>query len=47
MDLTEEQKKIVNHPINCHGRVLAGPGTGKSFTAVALVKKLYENNSDF
>ncbi|MDA2922245.1 ATP-dependent helicase [Patescibacteria group bacterium AH-259-L07] len=43
MNLTEEQKKIINHPTGQHGRVLAGPGTGKSFTAVALVKKLYED----
>jgi DNA helicase-2/ATP-dependent DNA helicase PcrA len=36
--LTDEQQAIVNHPLPGHGRVLAGPGTGKSATAVALAE---------
>ena len=38
--LTEEQLTVVQHPPNAHGRVLAGPGTGKSTTAVALAELL-------
>jgi len=37
---TDEQKKILNHPPFKHGRILAGPGTGKSTTAVALAREL-------
>lgn len=40
MQLTAEQEAVANHPHNVHARVLAGPGTGKSATAVALVKRL-------
>jgi superfamily I DNA/RNA helicase len=38
--LTEQQQEVVDHAYPGHGRVLAGPGTGKSFTAVALAEKL-------
>lgn len=31
---TNEQDAILNHPINKHGRILAGPGTGKSATVI-------------
>lgn len=34
---TPEQKDILSHEISNHARVLAGPGTGKSMTMVALV----------
>jgi superfamily I DNA/RNA helicase len=27
--LTDEQLKVIEHPVNEHGRLLAGPGTGK------------------
>jgi DNA helicase-2/ATP-dependent DNA helicase PcrA len=37
---TEEQIAILRHPPFEHGRVLAGPGTGKSTTAVALAQEL-------
>lgn len=38
--LTEEQQAVVNHPLPSHGRVLAGPGTGKSTIAAALAERL-------
>jgi DNA helicase-2/ATP-dependent DNA helicase PcrA len=37
---TDEQKMILRHPSFQHGRLLAGPGTGKSTTAVALAQEL-------
>lgn len=40
MTLSDEQKRIVAHPRGRHARVLAGPGTGKSFTSVALFEEL-------
>lgn len=40
LPLTEEQRAVVNHPLPGHGRVLAGPGTGKSLAAVALAERL-------
>ena len=41
--LTEEQQAIVSHPPHLHARVLAGPGAGKSFTAVAYLETLTLN----
>lgn len=38
--LSDEQRAILNHPTDSHGRVLAGPGTGKSFTATLLLGRL-------
>ncbi len=40
LNLTEEQLAVVNHALPGHGRVLAGPGTGKSTTAAALAERL-------
>jgi len=37
---TPEQEAILGHDPNTHARVLAGPGTGKSATLVALVNQL-------
>ena len=37
---TDQQKSVINHDPGRHGRVLAGPGTGKSSTAVALAEQL-------
>jgi DNA helicase II / ATP-dependent DNA helicase PcrA len=37
---TPEQQQIISHDPSRHGRVLAGPGTGKSATVVALVARL-------
>jgi hypothetical protein len=40
--LSPDQKLIADHDTNKHGRVQAGPGTGKSLTAIALLGKLQE-----
>ena len=37
---TDEQDAILSHPPDRHGRVLAGPGTGKSTTVVSLARRL-------
>jgi len=37
---TTEQAAILGHDPHCHARVLAGPGTGKSATLVALIEDL-------
>ncbi len=37
---TDEQQRVINHPLGQSARVLAGPGSGKSATAVALAAKL-------
>jgi len=39
-EFTKEQQRIMNHPPFEDGRILAGPGTGKSTTAVALANEL-------
>jgi DNA helicase-2/ATP-dependent DNA helicase PcrA len=41
---TLEQEAILAHDRHRHARVLAGPGTGKSATLVALVDRLLEGN---
>jgi DNA helicase-2/ATP-dependent DNA helicase PcrA len=41
---TQEQRAILDHDPNQHARVLAGPGTGKSATLVALVDRLMAGN---
>jgi len=41
---TGEQTAILGHDHHRHARVLAGPGTGKSATLVALVDRLLEGN---
>jgi len=40
MTLTPEQLAFVNHDPSHHARVLAGPGTGKSYTSVAFLERL-------
>ena len=37
---TVEQQAILAHTVNHHARVLAGPGTGKSASLVALMDRL-------
>lgn len=37
---TDEQRRILQHQPQRHGRVLAGPGTGKSATVVDLIHQL-------
>src|SRR6266849_1522837 len=41
---TREQEAILAHEPDQHARVLAGPGTGKSATLVALVDHLLASN---
>jgi len=41
---TEQQSAIIGHDYRRHARVLAGPGTGKSATLVALVDHLLQGN---
>jgi superfamily I DNA/RNA helicase len=41
---TNEQTAILEHDRHRHARVLAGPGTGKSATFVALVDRLLDRN---
>lgn len=37
---SSEQEQILRHNPSRHGRILAGPGTGKSATVVALIERL-------
>jgi len=37
---TPEQEQVINHDPTRNGRVLAGPGTGKSWTCIELVARL-------
>ena len=41
---TEEQRAILEHSPDRHAQVLAGPGTGKSTTMVALLDRLLSND---
>ena len=41
---TGEQEAIIAHDAYQHARILAGPGTGKSATMVALVDHLLAGN---
>lgn len=41
---TREQQAMLAHNVDRHARVLAGPGTGKSATLVALVDQLLAGN---
>jgi DNA helicase II / ATP-dependent DNA helicase PcrA len=42
IDYSDEQKKIIQHDISKHARILAGPGTGKSATLIALLEQIIE-----
>lgn len=44
MPASEEQQRVMDHNPSRNGRVLAGPGTGKSWTSVALIKRLLETH---
>ncbi|MFH1893983.1 MAG: ATP-dependent helicase [Candidatus Zixiibacteriota bacterium] len=44
-DPTDEQRRILNHDPNHAARLLAGPGTGKSTTMVALVDSLLHRDN--
>jgi DNA helicase-2/ATP-dependent DNA helicase PcrA len=37
-----QQSEVIEHPANRHGRVLAGPGTGKSTTVLRLGQRLLQ-----
>lgn len=39
-----EKDRILDHPPDRHGRILAGPGTGKSTTVLELAQRLHEND---
>ena len=39
-DPTDEQQAILRHDLHRHGRVLAGPGTGKSATLIMLLNSV-------
>ena len=43
LEFTDEQRAVINHTLPGHGRVFAGPGTGKSATAVGLAEQLLNN----
>jgi len=44
MALSAEQEAFLLHPPTESGRLLAGPGTGKSFTSVAYLEKVSADN---
>ena len=44
MPPSDEQQRVIDHDPSRNGRVLAGPGTGKSWTSVALIKRLLETH---
>lgn len=43
---TDEQRVLLAHDPQNHGRVMAGPGTGKSVTLVALLDGLLQKRTD-
>ena len=46
MALNAQQQAIVDHDPSCHARVLAGPGTGKSFTSVQYLERLTKTHPE-
>jgi len=46
IEFTDEQKEIISHPVEKNGRVIAGPGTGKSLTAVELTNRLINSEDN-
>jgi len=46
MPPTQQQQQIIAHDHNRHGRVIAGPGTGKSWTAIALLRRLHDDHPE-
>jgi DNA helicase II / ATP-dependent DNA helicase PcrA len=46
LEFTGEQKAVINHTLPGDGRVFAGPGTGKSATAVGLAEQLSSNEEN-
>jgi superfamily I DNA/RNA helicase len=46
LEFTDEQKAVINHTLPGHGRIFAGPGTGKIATAVGLAEQLLSNEEN-
>lgn len=46
VSLNAQQQAIVDHDPGLHARVLAGPGTGKSFTSVQYLERLTKTHPD-
>ena len=46
MTATPQQQAIIAHDVRRHGRVIAGPGTGKSWTSIALLDRLHKVSPD-
>lgn len=46
VSFSREQLAFLEHPPEHSARVLAGPGTGKSFTSVAYLERVSTNNPD-
>lgn len=46
IELTAEQKAVIEHVADRHARVLAGPGTGKSSTVISLANKLKQSGTE-
>ena len=46
LQFTDEQRAVINHTLPGHARVFAGPGTGKSATAVGLAEQLSSNEEN-
>ena len=46
MPPTNQQRALIDHDPSGHGRVLAGPGTGKSWTAIAMLQRLAETRPE-
>lgn len=44
MELSDEQQAFLGHPPTESARLLAGPGTGKSFTSVAYLERVVNDN---
>ena len=42
ISLTEEQLAVIQHPLGMHARVLAGAGSGKSFTMACRIQHLVQ-----
>lgn len=40
MPATPQQQSAIDHDPSFHGRILAGPGTGKSWVSIALIERL-------
>lgn len=46
MPPTYQQTAIIAHDQNTHGRVIAGPGTGKSWTAISYLRRVHSDYPD-